>query len=375
MKKNNLIGLTKKLISIPSWVDRQTNEAKIGQFIFDYLKANSKLAVKKQVVSNRRFNIIATNSETIGTLVVGHIDTVQPSQSWTKGPLKPEIVGNRLYGLGSSDMKVGIAVMLDLATDPRLSPNMMFLFYCDEEYDFLGMKGFVKKYQEIIRPKRIISFDGSDLSVNNGCRGLIEITATIRGRSGHAARPDSGVNAISKSYQIINNLTNWLSNYVSDELGPTSLNLAYIIGGQFQGEENNNLVLGKQGNVIADICRFTLDIRPSKPELTAKKVVSFIEVQAEKLGVELISATIRHDLGSWLSKKETLDLSGLSLPFKEAGKTGYIDVQMLWQNFGRVPCFTIGAGNAMAHKPDEYVEIDKVEKLAKIGKKIIINDI
>lgn len=375
MKKQNVINLTKKLISIPSFVGGQTNETALGQFIFDYLKANSKLVVEKQALSKGRFNITAKNSETIDILVVGHIDTVQPSISWTKDPLRPKVIGKRLYGLGSSDMKSGVAVMLTLATDKNLTPNTMFLFYCDEEYDFLGMKDFVKKYQEKIRPKRIISFDGSDLSVNNGCRGLIEITATIKGKSGHAARPESGVNAISKSYQIINNLTNWLGNYVSDELGPTSLNLAYINGGQFQGEEKGSLVLGKQGNVIPDICRFTLDIRPSKPELTAKKVVGFIDEQAKKLGVELINATIRHDLGSWLTKKETLDLSGLDLSFKEAGKTGYIDVQMLWQNFGRAPCFTIGAGNAMAHKPDEYVEIDKVKKLAEISKKLIINDI
>lgn len=373
--ENNAVGLTKKLISIPSFVDGKTNEAKIGQFIFDYLKINSNLLTEKQLFPGGRFNVIATNNKIVDTLVVGHIDTVQPSISWTKDPLKPTANAGRLYGLGSSDMKCGIAVMLELATKTRLKPNTMFLFYIDEEYDFLGMKEFVKKFSGKIRPKQIISFDGSDLSVNNGCRGLIEITATIKGRSGHAARPESGVNAISKSYQVITNLTNWLGNYVSDELGPTSANLAYINGGQYQGEKKDSLILGRQGNIIADICQFTLDIRPSRPELTAQKVIGFIGEQAKKLGVELKSSTVRHDLGSWLTKKEELDLSDLTLPFKEPNKTGYIDVQMLWQNFGRVPCFTIGAGNVMAHKPDEYVKIENIKKLAQIAKKLITNDI
>lgn len=373
--KNNPVELTKKLISIPSWVDQETNEITVGQFIFDYLKSNSKLTIQKQILSDGRFNVIARNSEAIDTLVVGHIDTVQPSQSWTKKPANPVIENGLLYGLGSSDMKSGIAVMLDIAANSKLEENAMFLFYVDEEYDFLGMKEFVKKYKGKLSPKQIISLDGSDLAVTNACRGLIEVEVTIKGRSGHAARPENGVNAISKSYLIINNLTNWLGNYVSQDLGPTSVNLAYINGGQFKGESENQLVLGKQGNIIADTCRFVLDIRPSRPELTAQKVIDFITAEAKKFNVSVFKATIRHDLGSWLTPTEQIDLGVQKLPFRPVGKTGYIDVQMLWQNFYQVPCFTVGAGNAMAHKPDEYVEVDNINKLAKIAKKLITNDI
>ena len=375
MNKLDVVGLTKKLISIPSWVDKKTNENAVGYFIFDYLKANSKLKVEKQILKGGRFNVIAKNNNLVSTLVVGHIDTVQPSVSWTKNPLKPSVGKGLLYGLGSSDMKSGVAVMLDLATNPKLKENIMFLFYADEEYDFLGMKGFVKKYLGKIKPKQIISFDGSDLAVTNGCRGLIEISITLKGKSGHAARPESGVNAITRSYLIINNLINWLGNYVSRELGPTTSNLAYIYGGQYQGEKDGFLILGKQGNVIADICRFTLDIRPSRPELTAQKVIDFIRQEAKKYSLALMDSSVRHNLGSWSTPKKLIDLNGLKLSFRPAGQTGYIDVKMLWQNFNRIPCYTIGAGNAMAHKPDEYVEVKNIIKLSEIGKKLITNGI
>ena len=375
MNKLDVVGLTKKLISIPSWVDKKTNENAVGYFIFDYLKANSKLKVEKQILKGGRFNVIAKNNNLVSTLVVGHIDTVQPSVSWTKNPLKPSVGKGLLYGLGSSDMKSGVAVMLDLATNPKLKENIMFLFYADEEYDFLGMKGFVKKYLGKIKPKQIISFDGSDLAVTNGCRGLIEISITLKGKSGHAARPESGVNAITRSYLIINNLINWLGNYVSRELGPTTSNLAYIYGGQYQGEKDGFLILGKQGNVIADICRFTLDIRPSRPELTAKKIINFINRETKRYNLTLMGSSVRHDLGSWSTPKELIDLNGLKLPFRSAGKTGYVDVQMLWQNFNRVPCYTVGAGNAMAHKPDEYVEVANIKKLEQLTKILITNDI
>ncbi len=370
--KNNIVELTKQLITLPSWVDDQTNEAAIGRFIFDYLKRNSSLILEKQSVTKSRYNVTAQKGRSVDTLVVGHLDTVQPSQSWSKNPTQPEVVGNQLFGLGSSDMKSGLAAMLEMATNTNLADNTMFLFYVDEEYDFLGMKKFVKEYASKIKPKRIISLDGSSLSITNGCRGLIEITATIKGKSGHAARPESGVNAITKTSQIINKLNNWLGNYVSAELGPTVSNLAYINGGQYQGQNKDNLVLGKQGNVIPDICMLTIYNRPSRPELTADRVIGLIKDETKKYGVRLLSYSIRHDLGSWLTPKEDIDQRGLTLPFSRADKTGYIDVQMLWQNFGRVPCFTVGAGQAsQAHKADEFVEITKLKKLARIINKLI----
>ena len=59
MSKLDVVSLTEKLISIPSFVDDNTNEISLGQFVFDYLKNNSKLKVGKQILSKGRFNVIA----------------------------------------------------------------------------------------------------------------------------------------------------------------------------------------------------------------------------------------------------------------------------------------------------------------------------
>jgi len=369
---NNTTKLTSDLISIPSWLDSQTNESLIGQFIFDYLKNNSQLKINKQIVVGNRFNVIAQNSNIIDNLVIGHIDTVQPSSSWTKDPITPTIIDNKLYGLGASDMKSGVATMISLACNKALLPNTMFLFYIDEEYDFIGIKEFICQYKSKINPKRIISLDGSNLSITNGCRGLIEISCTIKGQSGHAAKPKSGTNAITKSTQIINELFNWLDAFTNPELGPTVYNLAYINGGQFQGQDENGLILGKQGNVIADICQFIIDIRPSITTVTANKVIDFIKTESIKQNVDLIEFAIRHDLGCWLTKKGEIYLKNLPNSFNPTETIGYIDIQMLWQAFNQIPCFSIGAGDSyQAHKPDEFVEIDKIIKLEKILNSIL----
>lgn len=370
MKNINIVEVTKELIAIPSYVDIGINESDMGQYVFDFLKANSSLKVQKQYCTKDRYNVIATNGKDVDLLVVGHIDTVQPSRSWSIDPFIPKISKGNLYGLGSSDMKSGIAAMLTSAIDTNLKPNIMFLFYIDEEYDFLGMKTFVKEYQNKIKPKKIISLDGSNLSVSNGCRGLIEIEVTIKGKSAHAARPAMGVNAINKSYLVVNNLFNWLGNYVSSELGPTVYNLAYILGGQYKDQSPQGLILGKQGNIIPDICQFIIDIRPSRTELTSDKVEEFIRREATKQAVETLDFKIRHSLSSWLTPKDQLDLN---MPFNNIDQSGYIDVQMLWQTFGKIPCFTIGAGNDMAHKADEYVQIKNIKSLDIIVDKLLTN--
>lgn len=368
---NNLINLTSTLISIPSWVDDKTNESKVGEFIYDFLVKNSSLKIKKQFVTGNRFNIIAQNGNTVDNLVIGHIDTVQPSKSWTKNPIRPEIINDRLYGLGSCDMKSGVAVMLSTAINQKLKPNTMFLFYIDEEYDFVGIKKFIKKYKDKIKPKQIISLDGLNLSISNGCRGLIEISCTIKGKSGHASVPKNGINAISNSYFIINRLTQKLNQYSNKTLGKTSVNLACINGGQYQGTNNQGLILGKQGNIIADICQFTLDIRPSSPKVNANKIINFIKNESVKQKVILSDYSIRFDFSSWLTSKNQIPL--IVNQFNQIDKTGYIDIQLLWQTFDQVPCFTIGAGCITeAHKSDEFVSIKKLLKLQKIIYQLLI---
>jgi len=370
--ENNLINLTQKLISISSWVDEKTNESEIGEFIFQYLIKNSNLQVKKQVVINNRFNIIAQNSNNIETLVIGHIDTVQPSKSWTKNPISPEIINDQLYGLGSTDMKSGIAVMLKTAISKNLKPNTGFLFYIDEEYDFLGANYFINEYKNKIKPKKIISLDGLDLGIGNGCRGLIEITATINGKSGQAAVPKCGRNAITNSLIILKKLSDWLSKFKDPSFGSTSINVAYINGGQYQGKDEKGLILGKQGNIIADICQFVIDIRPSTNNINSQKIINFINRESKKLGVNLSDYFVRYDYKSWLTPKKEIKINNLS-KFNQIDKTGYIDVQLLWQAFNKIPCFTIGAGSInQAHKPDEFVDIKKLLKLDEIINKLLI---
>lgn len=372
----NAVLLTKKLVSIPSYVGSDCDEKEIADFLFDYLKQFSWLQVKKQPVANGRYNIIAKDKYPTTLLISGHLDTVQPRNEWKTDPFAPTQKGNKLYGLGITDMKGAIAAFLVSLEQFKETKGLMLLFYIDEEYDFLGMKKFLAEYKTL-RPSFIVSLDGYDMSIGNGCRGLIEMSFVVKGVTGHASRPYEGINAITESVAAITSLTETLKKeYSSKELGTTTCNVAFLEGGlDMRKTKQDVITLGKEGNNIANIARFVLDIRPAANELTAKKVLRILKEQLKKRGLTLESYAIRHDLGSWITQKSAIKKNAVwmnSMPYADIRSYGYIDTQMLWKAFKKVPCITYGPGiQKLAHKPNEYLLLPDLKKAEKIYVQLI----
>ncbi|RLF01752.1 MAG: hypothetical protein DRJ64_10220 [Thermoprotei archaeon] len=366
----NIANLTKQLISIPSWVGDGCNEIEIGNFIYNWLKENTDLVVTKQPVVDGRFNIIAKDNSPTEILLAGHIDTVETRAGWNTNPFQPVEKNDRIFGLGSSDMKGSLTSLMVYLANPDKSSGLMALFYVDEEYDFLGIKQFIAEYEDKISPNLIISLDGSVDTIGNGCRGLIETSFRVQGKSGHAGKPELGINAITLGVNCINKLKRHLATKYSDPtLGISSLNLAYCQGGL--NLENNQY--GKQGNNIADVAEFVLDIRPANSKLNADRVKKLLNTYLKSAKLTLSDWSVRHDLGSWLTP--TFDLKSLAPKDSiYSPSIGYIDTQMLWRSFGEPIALTIGAGQLeLAHRANEYVEISSLKKSLSLIQSIIRN--
>ena len=375
MKKLNTLELTKKLVSIPSYVGTDCDEKEVGEFIFQYLQQFTWLTVIKQPVRDGRFNVIAYDKYPTRILINGHIDTVQPKSDWITDPFTPTAQGTKLFGLGTTDMKGSIAALLVALEQFKQTRGVMILCYVDEEYDFAGTKEFIAKYKDKITPELILSLDGKDLGIGNGCRGLIEINVTVKGKSGHASVPEVGVNAISRSVAAVNKLiAEFNQKYTDKVLGKTSCNLAYMQGGLDIGLDSaGTQIFGKEGNNIADIANFVLDIRPAKEKVNAEFVVQLLTKFLQEEGLTLKEYVVRHDFGSWVTPRSQLKsieqcIGKTSKPFyNDIGSYGYIDTQMLWKAFKKAPSLTFGAGEGgVAHKANEYVEIKKLERAEEI---------
>src|ERR1051326_6375722 len=70
-------------------------------------------AVQRQPVVGERFNVLAEKGEgTRALLLTGHMDTVPAAVGWETNPWEPHIEGDRFTGLGSCDMKGGLAAII-----------------------------------------------------------------------------------------------------------------------------------------------------------------------------------------------------------------------------------------------------------------------
>jgi len=130
-------------------------------------------------------------------LLAGHLDTVPPS-----GPF-PESAqdGDRITGLGASDMKAGLAVMLGLAAGlpaDALPYAVGFAFYDREEGPFEenGLEPLLAACPDLAGADFGVLLEPSDNAVQVGCLGSIQARVVIPGRRAHSSRPWAGANAI-----------------------------------------------------------------------------------------------------------------------------------------------------------------------------------
>lgn len=129
----------------------------------------------------------------------GHLDTV-PAQ----GNAAPEVRDGRVFGVGSSDMKSGLAVMLALLDDAQVAAGpyrVAGVFYDKEEgpahenglEDVLDAVGWLRD------AALAVVLEPTDLEVQLGCQGALNARVTFLGEAAHSARPWLGVNAITRA--------------------------------------------------------------------------------------------------------------------------------------------------------------------------------
>jgi succinyl-diaminopimelate desuccinylase len=142
--------------------------------------------------------------------LVGHTDTVPPAAGAFEPPQRD---GDRIIGLGASDMKAGLAVMqvlferLDWAHLP-VAP--MIIWYDREEgpYNDNGLAPVLALQPMLQDIDLAIVMEPTDNTLQLGCMGGIQARITFRGQAAHSARPWQGENAVHKAGPFLTNLLN-----------------------------------------------------------------------------------------------------------------------------------------------------------------------
>ena len=334
----DVVNLTAALVDIPS-------ESRHEQRIADEVEAALRLLDHVQVTRFGNTVVARTDLGRAQRVVLGgHLDTVPAADN-----LPHRIDGDNLYGLGSNDMKGGVAVALRCAHELREpSRDVTYVFYECEEIDdeANGLRRLAEVHPEFLQADFAVLMEPSDAGVEAGCQGTLRAHVRTSGERAHSARSWLGRNAIHAAADILNRLERYTPRT------PVIDGLTYREGMNAVGIEG-----GVATNVIPDACEVTVNYRYA-PDRSPQEALAHVHEVFDGYPLEVVD----NSPGA---------LPGLSHPAAQAflkvtgavprPKFGWTDVSR-FSALG-VPAVNFGPGDpSLAHTRGEYVPIEHLHR-------------
>lgn len=236
----------------------QSNEALITLLAGWFRDLGFQVEVQPVPGTRNKFNMLASiGSGPRGLLLTGHSDTVPYDDGrWTRDPFVLTEHDNKLYGLGTADMKGFFAFVLDSLRDidaATLKKPLYVLATADEETSMAGASYFARSSQ--LRPDCAIIGEPTSLTPVRAHKGHLSNAVTVMGQSGHSSDPARGVNAIEVMHEAISQLK-----LLRDSLQTRYHHPAFVI--PYPTMNFGHIHGGDAANRICGCCELHMDIRP-----------------------------------------------------------------------------------------------------------------
>ncbi len=142
-----------------------------------------------------------------------HLDEneIADPNDWPYPPLEPTVSGGKLYGLGASDCKGGVATILygaHLATQLGITRDCTVIVQgstLEEDAEGFAMR-YLLEEEDFIHPDGVLLAEATDLTLRRGQRGRCEVKVRVPGKAAHASLPHLGDNAILKARPVLDAL-------------------------------------------------------------------------------------------------------------------------------------------------------------------------
>ena len=338
----DLLARTEELCAIPSL---SRDEATITDHLDGLLAAVPGL--ERTRVGD---NLVARTDQgrPLRLVLAGHTDTVPAN-----GNAAPRREGTTLWGLGTADMKGGLAVMVELALAvPEPAVDVTYVFYAREEIAAKesGLEELFVERPDLLEGDVAILGEPTDGEVEAGCQGTLRLEVTLAGERAHSARPWMGRNAVHRLGPLLSLLD------AHEPRQPVIEGLQFREALQAVGVNG-----GVATNVIPDSAivglnhRFAPDRTPEEAEASVRDLLAPVLEEGDT--IELVDVapgaapSLDHPLLVALVER-----SGLGV----RAKLGWTDVARFAAR--GVPAVNLGAGDsALAHNRNERVEGDRLD--------------
>ena len=348
----DLFKLTHELVCIPS---ESFQEKEIVDFVAQKLSEAPWLDVTR--IGD---NIVAKTGDTKGMrlLLGGHTDTV-PAQ----GNDQIRLSEDSIWGIGSADMKGGIAIMLSLALNvPDSAVDMTYVFYAREEvaHKHNGLLEIEANQPELLIADLAILGEPTSGNIEAGCQGTMRFTLELKGERAHTARPWMGRNAFHRLSGVLTAIEDYESR------NPVIEGCQYREALQVVKVEG-----GIAGNVVPDSTTLTINHRvaPDRSlDIAEKEIRDLLEPIMEPADeLKVVDAAppakpgLSNPILASMIESHELDVQA---------KLGWTDVAFFDQK--GIPAANFGPGDAtLAHTSNEQVERSSIDQCYLALKQII----
>lgn len=282
-------------------------------------------------------------------ILAGHLDTVPANDNDTA-----RIEGDTLWGLGSADMKGGLAVFLELAaTVEEPVVDVTYVFYAAEEIaaDHSGLLQLLRERPDLLVADAAILGEPTDGALEAGCQGTARVKLTLMGERSHTARPWKGRNAIHRLGPVL------------ETIGAYEARQPTIDGCTYREAIQAVFVDGGvAGNVVPDRAELSVNLRFAPDRTASEAIEAFRAMIAEHLedadGFDVIDAAAAAAPSLTHPVLAPLVASGLEV----RAKLGWTDVSRFAE--AGIPAVNFGPGDStVAHMQDEHVHRDSIERV------------
>lgn len=338
----------KNLVNIKSFSLTENKEI-IAYLETEFGKVATEIIKLKNVGSNRENLLIGLNcklSNIDNALVLsGHIDTVTANEKeYNTNPYEATIIDNKLYGLGSIDMKSYFAVILNNINElKQLNIPVVIAITGDEETDFEGVNLITEKMKELnIIPKLSIIGEPTSSDICDKSKGCFEYKIEVFGKSCHSSNPSNGVNANYILAKLILKIEE-----LSTKFDETTMSCNVISG-------------GSKVNIISDYATLKFDLRTYNtkiPEMVEEIMLSYCkELENEYAGSKI--TLINEFKICPLQNNNPKLITKISEKFNKQVKSFIGGCEAGYYAKVGGSGFVYGVGDlALAHKPNEYADI------------------
>jgi succinyl-diaminopimelate desuccinylase len=336
----DLLALTAELVAIPSVSHDEER-------ITDHLERLLAPATWLDVVRLGNNLVARTNlGRSYRMVLAGHSDTVPPNLNE-----EARIEGDVLWGIGSCDMKSGLATILQLALSvPEPSIDVTYVFYACEEVTTgdNGLEMLFLDRPDLVACDAALLAEPTAARVEAGCQGILQMDAITTGRRAHTARGWLGVNALHRMAPVIEAVASYEGRRVE------------IDGCQFrEGLQAVKLAAGVADNVVPDRAVMRVNHRFA-PDRTYEEAAAHLQ--------EVLSAADELKVVEFaLAAAPGLDHPLLQALLAEAG--GTYTGKLGWTDVARfaargIPAVNFGPGDPVtAHTQEEHVTREDIERV------------